>query len=91
MKIEKWKYAGGADFEDLVLVDSTFYVLQSNGKLLSFRFVRSDSVAAKDYILPAPGKNEFEILYLDKKRHQLILLCKDCEADDKNSLSSVRI
>ena len=35
-----------------------------------------------------PGKNEFEILYLDKEQNRLIMLCKDCEADDKNSLTA---
>jgi uncharacterized protein YjiK len=87
-KIQKWKYAPGADFEDLVLVDSTFYVLQSNGNLLSYKFFTSDSVTVKTYNSPIPGKNEFEILYWDREQHQLIMLCKDCEADNKNSLRS---
>ena len=38
MAIQKWKYAKGADFEDLVLIDSTFYVLQSGGNILGFRY-----------------------------------------------------
>lgn len=87
-EIQKWKYAGGADFEDLVLVDSTFYVLQSNGRLISFKFQKPDSVKASNYQLQVPGSNEFEILYLDKEKNALIMLCKDCQADDKNSLSS---
>ena len=87
-EIQKWKYSGGADFEDLVLVDSTFYVLQSNGKLISFKFLKPDSVKASNYQLQVPGSNEFEILYLDKEKNALIMLCKDCQADDKNSLSS---
>ena len=87
-EIQKWKYAGGADFEDLVLVDSTFYVLQSNGRLISFKFLKPDSVKASSYQLQVPGSNEFEILYLDKEKNALIMVCKDCQADDKNSLSS---
>lgn len=87
-EIQKWKYAGGADFEDVVLVDSTFYVLQSNGTLISFKFLKPDSVKAASHQLPVPGGNEFEILYMDKDKNALILVCKDCEADDKNSLSS---
>jgi len=87
-EIQKWRYAGGADFEDLVLVDSTFYVLQSNGKILSFKFITPDSVTATQYQSPVPGKNEFEILYLNKDSRDLIMLCKDCEMDDKNSLSA---
>src|SRR4030095_386430 len=87
-EIQKWKYAAGADFEDVVLVDSTFYVLQSNGKLLSFKFITPDSISTTSYQSPIPGKNEFEILYKNKDQNELIMLCKDCESDDKNSLSS---
>jgi hypothetical protein len=38
--------------------------------------------------LPSQGKNEFEVLYLDKEHNRLIMLCKDCEADDSNSLTA---
>ena len=87
-EIQKWKYAGGADFEDLVLVDSTFYVLQSNGKILGVKFISPDSVLTNKYESSIPGKNEFEILYLNKDTRDLIMLCKNCEMDDKNSLSA---
>lgn len=89
MAIQKWKFAKGSDFEDLVLVDSTFYVLESSGTIASFQFVSHDSVTLQEYSLPpTAGKNEFEILYLDKKANRLVMLCKDCEVDDKNSLTS---
>jgi hypothetical protein len=86
--IQKWKYSNGADFEDLVLVDSTFYVLESNGNIIRFKFIRPDSVDKKEFIFPVPGTNEFEILYRDISDNRLILLCKDCEVDDKNSLTA---
>lgn len=86
--IQKWKYSNGADFEDLVLVDSTFFVLESNGNIIRFKFVRPDSVDAKEFIFPAEGKNEFEILYRDVNYNRLILLCKECEIDNKNSLTA---
>ncbi|MBC7949936.1 MAG: SdiA-regulated domain-containing protein [Chitinophagaceae bacterium] len=88
LAIQKWKYAKGADFEDLVLYDSTFYVLQSAGSIISFHFISSDSVIAKTYPSGLPGKNEFEILYLDSASNKLMMLCKDCERDDANSLSA---
>lgn len=86
--IQKWKYSNGADFEDLVLIDSTFYVLESNGNIIGFKFLRPDSVSAKEFVFPAPGKNEFEILYHHPGEKKLILLCKDCEIDNKNSLTA---
>jgi hypothetical protein len=89
MPIQRWKYAKGEDFEDLALVDSIFYVLQSSGKITEFKFYTPDSVRMNEYESGLPGNNEFEILYYDKERNQLVLLCKDCDADDKNTLSSL--
>lgn len=86
--LQRWYYYKGADFEDLVLVDSSFYVLVSNGNIIRFKFIRPDSVVTKEFLFPVEGRNEFEILYHDKSKKQLVLLCKDCEADDKNSLSA---
>ena len=40
------------------------------------------------YDSPVPGKNEFEGMYFDSVSRQLVLLCKDCEADKKKSLSA---
>jgi len=88
MEIEKWKFSDKADYEDIVLVDSTFYVLQSKGNIISLRFVSPDSIDVKEYKLQTEGKNEFEILYFDKDQNRLVLLCKDCETDDKNSLTA---
>jgi uncharacterized protein YjiK len=88
MTIQKWKLADKADYEDIVLADSTFYLLQSKGKIISLKFVSPDSITMKEYKLDLDGKNEFEILYQDKEQNRLIMLCKDCEADDKNSLSA---
>lgn len=86
--LQKWHYSKGADFEDLVLVDSTFYVLESNGNIIQFRYFSRDSVQVKEHDFPIGGKNEFEILYHDKDKNQLTMLCKDCAADDHNSLTA---
>lgn len=88
LDIEKWKYSKGADFEDLVLIDNVFYVLESNGNIIQFRFITPDSADVKEHLFPAQDKNEFEILYHDKTRNALVMLCKDCERDDKNSLTA---
>src|SRR5205085_12175765 len=52
MKIQKWKFGDKGDFEDIVLADSTFYVLQSKGRILSLQFVSGDSITVKEYELP---------------------------------------
>ncbi len=88
IEIEKWKFSKKADYEDVQLVDSTFYALNSNGSITSFNFLHADSVEAEVEKGPFEGKNEFEILYYDDVKTQLVLLCKDCKVDKKNSLTA---
>ncbi len=87
-KIQKWKFSEGDDFEDLVLLDSTFYVLVSNGNLIEFKFITSDSLYLNNYTFPFGEGNEFEILYFDPHYQKLVMICKDCEYDKKKRLST---
>ncbi|RYY59105.1 MAG: hypothetical protein EOO05_14370, partial [Chitinophagaceae bacterium] len=87
-KIAKWKFNEDGDYEEVVLVDSTFYIMESHGNISSVRFVESGSAIRKDYLFPYPGKNEFESLYYDSVGKKLVLVCKDCDADKKKRLST---
>lgn len=86
----RWKFSAGADFEDVVLLDSTFYVLQSNGNIMQLNFSEQNTVAVQQFYFDRTGKseNEFEILYFDSVRQKMILICKDCESDKKKSLTT---
>ena len=88
VEIEKWKFSKKADFEDLSLVDSTFFALQSNGAMTRFRFYSKDSVEMDVCEPPFSGKNEFESMYYDEFHSQLVLLCKDCDVDKKSTLTA---
>ena len=84
VRVEKWKYTRGADFEDITLLNDTFYSLKSNGNITAFHFIRPDTLSEKTYHMPG-GKKEFESLYFDSSRKQMIMICKDCESDKKNT------
>lgn len=88
VQIKKWKFSGEGDYEDLVLHDSTFYALQSNGNLKSFNFYSSDSFRVEDCMVPIPGNNEFETAYYDSAQKKIVLICKDCEEDGKKIISA---
>ena len=88
IEIQKWKFSKNGDYEDLSMVDSTFYALKSNGDLTGFKFFSLDSIRESKYKSPLPGKNEFEGMFYDSAGKQMVLLCKDCEADKKNSVSA---
>lgn len=83
----RWKFSSGGDFEDLALVDSIFYVLQSNGDLIKISFEDS-SLMVKHFPFTYKSDNEFEILYHDDSKGRLVMICKDCETDKKKSLST---
>jgi hypothetical protein len=38
--------------------------------------------------LPLSGSNDFETLYYDESRNALIMICKNCASDDKNTVSA---
>ncbi|HZI54120.1 MAG TPA: SdiA-regulated domain-containing protein, partial [Chitinophagaceae bacterium] len=87
--MKRWKFSGGADFEDVVLLDSVFYVLQSNGNILRLSFAAQNTVAVQQYRFPqGETPNEFEILYYDARKEKFILMCKDCESDTKKTLTT---
>jgi uncharacterized protein YjiK len=87
-QVSWWKFSDGADFEDLTLVDSTFYVLQSNGTIIRIKFDPAGRVAIKTFPFSYGKGNEFEILYWDESKKKLILMCKDCDADKKSALTT---
>ncbi|MFL5744101.1 MAG: SdiA-regulated domain-containing protein [Niastella sp.] len=85
--IHKWKFSANGDYEDLVMVDKVFYVLQSNGNITAFTFDDQNRILTQQVDFPSRG-NEFEILYYDPHLFKLTLICKDCESDKKKALTA---
>jgi hypothetical protein len=73
LEIESVKFKGKGDYEDIVRVDSTFYVLESNGDLVE---VTTPSIQTKTYKFHEK-KIEFESLVLYKKENKVVLITKD--------------
>ena len=85
---QKWKFGSNHDYEDLQRVDSTFYILSSNGNIVRVKFSRQAPMQVTDFKIDDKEKNEFESLYFDSALHKLILVCKDCKVDKKNTVST---
>lgn len=71
------------DFEDIVQLDSSVFVLISNGSIVEVPLQSTDSVNV--FSLNLEGKNDFETLYFDPVAKGLVMLCKDCEMDEPNN------
>lgn len=85
--VEHWKFGKDRDYEDVVLVNNSFYVLNSNGTIVQF---------AKHFPISEPsnkqlkikGKKEFESLYYDPAIKKIVMICKKCSFDDKDENSA---
>jgi hypothetical protein len=85
--LQQWPFSSKTDFEDLVLHDSTFYALKSNGDVTAF-YYRNDSTIIDTFTTGTGIKvREFEAMLFDSLRNQLLLVCKDCEDDPQNTTS----
>lgn len=84
---KEWTFDKKRDYEDLILKDSVFYVLVSNGDIVTVQFSGNKLTAVKlEYPDASKKVNEFEALYNDDSK--IIIICKDCEADPKGFTSS---
>ena len=85
--LQQWPFSSKTDFEELVLKDSTFYALKSNGDVTGFSFT-GDSTIVDTF---STGSNikarEFEAMLFDSARNRLLIICKDCEDDTTNTTS----
>ncbi len=86
---EKWRFAPGGDYEDVVLLGKTFYVMNSSGDITLFRFEGPGKLVGQEVPFEVPDGNggEFEALYWEPKLQRLVLICKDCRLDKKKDVS----
>lgn len=85
LEIKKWKFGKNHDYEDLQLVDSTFYILASNGNIMVVQFDEINKIHTSEYKFPGNDNHEFESLFFDPDSKKLMLLCKDCKEDGKST------
>lgn len=84
-RIYRWKFSGTGDFEDLCMVNGTFYILKSDGDIYVTTISSSQAIQSVRYQFPEKG-NEFESLYYDDSLRMLVLMCKDCKTNEKETL-----
>ena len=76
-QVESWRFDKKHDFEDVVLHDSIFYVLISNGDIEQLKF-DGKNISSTKTVFPGADKkaNEFETLYYDDTKG-MVLICKN--------------
>jgi hypothetical protein len=76
--IESFEFGGKADYEDIVQVDTVYYLMESNGNIHE---VFGPGIS-KEYKFEKIKKTEFESMYFDKAANKLILVTKDHKLAD---------
>jgi uncharacterized protein YjiK len=77
------------DYEEVVVVNSTPFVLRSDGLVIKIAKDSSGKVLPVEMGKPGlAGVNDFEAMYFDPARNALVLLCKNCESDNKQVVSA---
>lgn len=90
-KMQQWRYDKKHDFEDIVMHDSAFYILESNGDIETLKFIGDSLIHTKSKFPDADKKtNEFETLYYDNDLG-LVMLCKNCEEDKKKVVTAFSV
>ncbi len=85
--IQRWEFSTGGDYEDVVLLPPYFFVMSSKGGFTVFRFGQGSPDLAETLIIPPPEEtgNEFEACYWSPRLQRILMVCKDCKRDTKDS------
>lgn len=70
-------FAKAGDYEGIAVVDSTAFVLRSDGEIFEIVNYLSDNFEVKTHDTPFSGKNNMESLTFDKENNRLLLVPKD--------------
>ena len=80
--IQKWKFDKKHDFEDLVLHDSLFYLLLSDGNIETLKFDGKGFQKNKSiYPDTLNNSNDFESMYYDDRLKKMMIVCKKCTGE----------
>jgi uncharacterized protein YjiK len=77
------------DYEDVAMVGPDIYVLRSDGAIFKIGIDSSGKRNSTDLgKIGLSDKNDFEAIYYDAEKKALIMICKNCDSDDKKVVSA---
>ena len=82
--VDIFKFAGKGDYEDIAVIDTTYYLIESNGNIHMIHNL--DVTTHHEFRFPKK-KIEFESLYHDKKANKLVLVSKDHSEDTQGIIA----
>jgi len=84
-----YNFGPKGDYEDVAVANGTPYILKSDGVITRFNQDSNGNTSGSEIgKLGLSGKVDFETLYFDPQRKALIMMCKNCESDNKDKVSA---
>lgn len=74
---KKINFGKAGDYEAIATIDSTAYVMRSDGRLYEINNYLSPDFQSKEYKVPFSGKNNVESLTADKAHNRLLMTVKN--------------
>ncbi|MBS1585971.1 MAG: hypothetical protein JSS82_10560 [Bacteroidetes bacterium] len=87
-KITKWKFGKGKDYEDMLVLDSAFYMLHSKGEIVKVTFDATGNPKEESFSFADSAENEFEAEYYDSASRNIVVLCKKCAGEQATAVPS---
>lgn len=81
---KKVNFAKAGDYEGIAIVDSTAYVLQSDGRIHEIAHYMDSTFVPKVIQTPFSGKNNMESLTFDSKNDRLLMVPKNTDPNSKS-------
>jgi hypothetical protein len=83
-----YKLGAKGDYEDIAIYNGDIYILRSDGVITRIMKDSAGAHGVEAGKLGISGKNDFETMYADTARKALIIVCKNCDMDNKKTVSA---
>ncbi len=81
--ISIWKLSESLNYQDLVLCDSDFYVLNKKGSVFKFKFT-GNNLTRQEFRFPRQDKYGYKSMYFDDQSRLLKVLCDENSYENKH-------
>ncbi len=81
---KKINFAKAGDYEGLTTIDSTAYVMESNGRLFEIENYLNANFKTNEYQTPFTGRHNIESLTADSLKNRLLFTVKNIDPNSQN-------
>ena len=84
--IKEYKFGEDADYEDIVIIGKTAFILRNNGQIFRVKNFKKKDRKVKRFKTPLKEKNDTEGMAFDALSNSLLITCKGSPSIEKENL-----